>query len=318
MAFLRHKRDTNARSTTPVSTIPKTVKIAAPVAALVTVSAVGVGVLASSPEGDLLASQAAGSISQVPEREISVSRSDARDVYAQSAKENARLEAAKERRAEQRATERAVRNADTRLWTTELLNLWTLPGDQAKKLGLLDERKRVLVTGREQYGRTEVVIDGKSRWVTSGYLVEDKPRPPQEIAEDSEDSTESSTDSSEESSAPSLGGSCTNGTSVSGAANVIGVHQAVCASFPEITSYGTYRGDGEHAQGIAIDIMVSGSRGWEVAEFLRANYSELGISYIIYSQKIWSVERASEGWRYMEDRGSTTANHYDHVHVTTY
>jgi hypothetical protein len=27
--------------------------------------------------------------------------------------------------------------------------------------------------------------------------------------------------------------------------------------------------------------------------------------------------RASEGWRYMEDRGSTTANHYDHVHVST-
>ena len=96
------------------------------------------------------------------------------------------------------------------------------------------------------------------------------------------------------------------------------VHEAVCAAFPEITSYGTYRGDGEHAQGLAIDIMVSGERGWEVAEFLRANYSELGISYIIYSQKIWSVDRAGEGWRYMSDRGSTTANHYDHVHVTTY
>lgn len=317
MALLRHKRDANARSTpvsTPVSTrgpVPIAVKVAAPVAALMTVSAVGVGVLASSPDSDILASQASGTISQVPEREITVSRSDARDMYAQAGREMARLEAARERR----ATQRAVENADTRLWTTTLLNLWTLPGDQAKKVGLVDERKRVLVTGREKYGRTEVVIDDKSRWVTSGYLVEEKPRPPK--PEPEPEAEESSSESSE-ASAPSLGGECTNGTSVSGQPNVIAVHQAVCASFPEITSYGTYRSDGEHAQGLAIDIMVSGDRGWQVAEFLRANYGELGISYIMYSQKIWSVERSSEGWRYVEDRGSATANHYDHVHVTTY
>ncbi|MDQ1640746.1 MAG: hypothetical protein QOJ90_97, partial [Actinomycetota bacterium] len=28
--------------------------------------------------------------------------------------------------------------------------------------------------------------------------------------------------------------------------------------------------------------------------------------------------RSSEGWRPMADRGSTTANHYDHVHVSVY
>ena len=51
---------------------------------------------------------------------------------------------------------------------------------------------------------------------------------------------------------------------------------------------------------------------------MRAHASELGVSYVIWSQHIWSVERGSEGWRAMEDRGSTTANHYDHVHVSTY
>ncbi len=163
---------------------------------------------------------------------------------------------------------------------------------------MLPGGKKVLVTGREAADRIEVVMDGRSRWVTAGYLSEEKPEPePEEIG---------------------LGGACTNGTSVSGQANVIAVHQAVCAAFPEITSYGTYRSDGEHSQGIAIDIMVSGSRGWEVAEFLQANYAELGISYLMYSQKIWSVDRGGEGWRYVEDRGSVTANHYDHVHVTTY
>ena len=55
-----------------------------------------------------------------------------------------------------------------------------------------------------------------------------------------------------------------------------------------------------------------------IAEFVRANASSLGVSYIIYSQKIWSVDRAGEGWRYMSSRGSATADHYDHVHVSVY
>jgi hypothetical protein len=55
-----------------------------------------------------------------------------------------------------------------------------------------------------------------------------------------------------------------------------------------------------------------------VADFVREHYAELGVSYVIYSQHIWSVERGGEGWRGMSDRGSTTANHYDHVHVSVF
>jgi hypothetical protein len=161
---------------------------------------------------------------------------------------------------------------------------------------VLDEGEKVLVTGRADGGREEIVLDQRAFWVTAGYLDDEKPvQGP--------------------SSAP-----CSNGTSVpSGVSpNIVKVHRATCAFAPEVTSYGTFRGDGEHSQGRAIDIMVSGARGWEIAEYLRANYSQLGIEYIIFSQKIWSVERSGEGWRGMSDRGSTTANHYDHVHVTTY
>ncbi len=133
-------------------------------------------------------------------------------------------------------------------------------------------------------------------------------------------SIKTSGSSSGSSAARDTSGSCTNGTSVpSGVSpNIVSVHQAVCAGWPSITGYGTFRSDGEHAQGLAIDVMVSGQTGWDVAEYLRANAGSLGISYLIYSQKIWSTDRAGEGWRGMEDRGSTTANHYDHVHVTTY
>ena len=54
-----------------------------------------------------------------------------------------------------------------------------------------------------------------------------------------------------------------------------------------------------------------------LAAWLRANYASLGITEIIYQQRIWTTQRASEGWRAMEDRGSATANHYDHIHVLT-
>lgn len=192
------------------------------------------------------------------------------------------------------AVRAAIRSADEQLWTTADLNLWTRPDGEAEKTGVLPAGEQVLVTGRSMEGRDEIVVDGESRWVTVGYLSAEEPF--------------------------ALGDDCTNGTSVpSGVSpNITKVHAAVCAAFPEITTYGTFRSDGEHAQGLAIDIMVSGDRGWQVAEFVRKYYAELGVSYVIYSQNIWSVERSSEGWRAMEDRGSVTANHYDHVHVTTY
>jgi uncharacterized protein YraI len=301
VAVNRHKRDTNARISMP--TLPKARYIAGPIALVATLSTVGAGVMAASPETrDLLATSgstttsanAAGSIS------ASVDISDRAPIVSRSGSRIERVSPI-DRMLTAEATRKAVRAADTRLWTTAPLNLWTTPDESAAKVGLLKEGKKILVTGREAAGRVELVVDGDAVWVTSGYLAEDKPKPEPQEPEDI-----------------GIGGACTNGTSVEGLANVIAVHQAVCAAFPELTSYGTYRSDGEHAQGLAIDIMVSGERGWQVAEFVRANYQELGVNYVMYAQRIWSVDRASEGWRYVEDRGSVTANHYDHVHVTTY
>ena len=191
-----------------------------------------------------------------------------------------------------------MQNASVKRWSTADLNLWSASDEGASNVGILDSGEKVLITGRAADGRSEVVVDGAARWVTGDYLSDEKP----------------------EEGPAGLGGSCTNGTSVpSGVSpNIVKVHEAVCAAFPDITTYGTFRGDGEHSQGLAVDIMVSGARGYEVRDFVRAHYAELGVNYIIYSQQIWSVDRGGEGWRAMSDRGSTTANHYDHVHVTTY
>ncbi|MGH3362668.1 MAG: mucin-2 protein [Nocardioides sp.] len=296
MADHRHKRDTNARR------MPKAHLIAGPIAVLATATTVGLGLVATDADTrDLVVASNGTSLGNVTEeRQPVVSRSSSREQIVDMQKlYNINLARV--------ATMRAVRDADTKRWTTTELNLWDGPGKDAEKVGLVEDDKRVLITGRHAAGRDEIVWDGKARWVTSGYLAEEK-----------EEATTSSGSSG--AAGGSVDAACTNGSSVSAGVspNVVAVHQAVCANFPEITSYGTFRGDGEHAQGLAVDMMTSGSRGWEVAEFVRANASELGVSYIMYSQKIWSVDRASEGWRYVEDRGSATANHYDHVHVTTY
>ena len=284
MADHRHKRDTNARRK------PRAVTVVAPLALMATVSAVGLGVLASDPVVDTVVAQTTTDDVVVDRTDTPVTRSTSRlaalDTQVEVKAPNAMSKA---------AIRAAIKKADTRLWTTDELNIWDEPGSKAEKLGEIEAGKRVLVTGREMWGRSEVVIGGKSRWVTSGYFSDEEP--------------------------PTLGGECTNGTSVASgvSSSIVAIHRAVCANFPEISTYGTLRGGGgDHGSGRAVDIMVSGARGWEIANFIRENYAALGVSYIIYSQSIWSVERSGEGWRAMSSRGSATANHYDHVHVSVF
>ena len=297
MASHSHKRETARR-------MPRAALIAGPLAVLATGAAVTAGVLGSEPAQDLLASDpssVAGNVGSIGDRSRTIDDVSRGGGDRGTQKSDRRVQqrvapalSVVDKALLPRVVSTAVEKADTKLWATTELNLWTRPDKEAKQVGLLDSGERVLVTGREMTGREEIVLDGRALWVTAGYLSAEEPF--------------------------SLGGDCTNGSSVpSGVSpNIQAVHQAVCAEFPELTSYGTFRSDGEHSQGIAIDIMVSGDRGWQVAEFVRKYYSELGVSYVIYAQSIWSVERSGEGWRGMEDRGSTTANHYDHVHVTTY
>ena len=98
------------------------------------------------------------------------------------------------------------------------------------------------------------------------------------------------------------------------------VHRTVCARFPQVTSFGGLRGGGGfHATGQAVDCMIADPKvGRRLADWVRAHARELGVSEVIYSQHIWTVQRSGEGWRSMPDRGSATANHDDHVHVSVY
>ncbi|HET8983961.1 MAG TPA: ligand-binding protein SH3, partial [Pedococcus sp.] len=97
--------------------------------------------------------------------------------------------------------------------------------------------------------------------------------------------------------------------------NAIAVLNAVREEFPELTQFGGVRpGDpGDHGTGHALDIMTSTSEGDAVARYLQSRAGELGIRYLIWKQRRWAPGGT---WVPMEDRGSITANHYDHVHVS--
>ncbi|MEJ8278115.1 hypothetical protein [Pseudonocardia spirodelae] len=68
----------------------------------------------------------------------------------------------------------------------------------------------------------------------------------------------------------------------------------------------------DHPSGKALDFMVDRATGDRLAEYARSNRDELGITYIIWRQRI----DTGSGWETQEDRGGATANHMDHVHIS--
>ena len=61
--------------------------------------------------------------------------------------------------------------------------------------------------------------------------------------------------------------------------------------------------------------------GWNVTNWLKSNAGRLGVEYLIWQGRIWSVARSSEGWRSydgggMHDPTSVTGGHFDHLHFT--
>jgi hypothetical protein len=191
-----------------------------------------------------------------------------------------------------------------RLWSTVGLDLRATPTEAARVLGELKAVTRVRVTGKRSNGYAQVIVrDGGSRtvaWVTAEYLAAKKPTDPARLPL---------------SDAPCPDGSVEHGLT----AGAVHVYRAVCHAFPQITSYGGWDAHGEHRSGKALDIMTSDVQlGNAIAAFLQGHASQLGIFDVIWRQHIWTTQRAGDGWRSMPNRGSATANHYDHVHVSVY
>jgi hypothetical protein len=184
------------------------------------------------------------------------------------------------------------------VWTTAALDLRLTPAKDAAVAGELKAITRIGITGVRRGDYAQVVVNGLPRWVTASYLAPKKPTDPAGLPL---------------SDAPCPDGSVEHGLT----AGAVRVYRAVCHAFPQVTSYGGWDDHGEHSSGKAIDIMTSDvALGNAIAEFLKAHAAALDLYDVIYRQHIFTQERAGEGWRSMPDRGSATANHMDHVHVS--
>ena len=193
-------------------------------------------------------------------------------------------------------------------WTTTRLNVWSGPGEDSTLLTVLDTAVMVRATGKLRGPWAEIKRRDRTAWVRKAYLARTKPTPTATAAGMSGTAAGVS------------GAPCPDGSSVESGLqpNTVKLYRAVCAAFPAVNAWGGRSGSGDHGAGRALDIMCAGSLGNAIANYVRSHASRLGVSEVIWAQRIWTVERSSEGWRAMDDRGSATANHYDHVHVSVY
>ncbi len=99
--------------------------------------------------------------------------------------------------------------------------------------------------------------------------------------------------------------------------------RAVSAAFPEIRTIGGVRPDSLkwHPNGQAIDVMIPDptsahgkALGDAIMRFAMAHRQQFNINHVIWQQTIYNPDGSSS---LMENRGSPTQNHMDHVHIAT-
>jgi len=185
-------------------------------------------------------------------------------------------------------------------YATATLDIRSTYADKYRRITEVPRGTELKITGVVKNGRMKIIFDKAVRWVTAKYLSKSAPR-----------------------SIPSSWLAVERGLKP----NAIKVHRAMRARFPQITVYGGVRPSviPDHEQGRALDCMIPNYRsasgkalGAEAAAWAKANARSLGINYVIWNQHIWNITRDSEGWRFMADRGSDSANHRNHIHITVF
>ncbi|MDR0849006.1 MAG: SH3 domain-containing protein [Propionibacteriaceae bacterium] len=183
----------------------------------------------------------------------------------------------------------------TYLYTSADVNFRTGPGLNYSIIRLLLQATRVEVIG-ESGDWAQVIYSGTTGWVSYRYLQETAP-----------------------------------GTDLYGSVGLNGVSPNITAivagaqgQFPLLhVFYGIRANAGEHTLGRAVDIMLpdylnNRPLGSDIALYFQQHASQYNIEYIIWYQRIWFPGTSYDAWQQMEDRGSDTQNHRDHVHITVY
>lgn len=113
------------------------------------------------------------------------------------------------------------------------------------------------------------------------------------------------------------------GSEVNQQRDAIKVMRAVHQAFPNVVTIGGWRPYDpfpDHPSGRGIDVMIPAYSstagqdfGTQIKDWLYANRGELNIDYMIWQQTY--IPSNGTG-NVMEDRGSPTQNHFDHIHIT--
>jgi hypothetical protein len=100
--------------------------------------------------------------------------------------------------------------------------------------------------------------------------------------------------------------------------------RAISKKFPQIKEMSGVRPDGMkwHPNGLAIDVMIPNwdtpagrALGDRIVDYVFGNADRFGLEYVIWQQ---TYRPASGTPHLMENRGSPDANHYTHVHISSY
>lgn len=187
----------------------------------------------------------------------------------------------------------------TPMYATSAVNVRKSAKESAELLATLDLGARVSATStiKGKYRQVEYA-DGYG-WVLESGL----------------------TDSAPIAAAGTTWDSCPRGSAVEGKLrkDTVHIYRSVCALFPAVNSFGGWRAGGLpfHRNGRALDIMLTphaeSALGHRIANYLIAHARDFNIDHIIFEQQIWTP--GNPHWRHMADRGSITANHFNHVHV---
>lgn len=100
--------------------------------------------------------------------------------------------------------------------------------------------------------------------------------------------------------------------------------RAISKRFPQIKEMGGVRADSLkwHPNGLAIDVMIPNygtpeatALGNRIVDFVFANADRFGLEYVIWQR----MYRPAKGTPHlMADLGNDDANHFTHVHISTY
>jgi uncharacterized protein YgiM (DUF1202 family) len=177
----------------------------------------------------------------------------------------------------------------TTLYVTTYATLFAGPSTTSARAGAATLGSILRGTGTIHDTFTQVIWNGTTAWISSRAVI------------------------------VSLGSTSLDRLESNGKAAVIELRK----KFPQITTIYGWRASSDyssdHPNGRAVDFMIPSYKsnkalGDALAAYVIANGPRLHMTYVIWQQRIWTPY--SGKWRAMEDRGSDTANHMDHVHVS--